>query len=189
MTAAARRGLRRAVLLAPAALFAAFALLVGFGPRRAPAPARPVSALVGRALPAFDLPGLDAAHPGLASADLRRGTVTMVNLFASWCLPCRAEAPRLAALAADGVPVHGIAVDDTPRALARFFGVHGDPFRRVGLDAGGRTMRRLGARGLPETLVVDGAGVVRYHHVGEIRDDDLVRVRDELARAAAPAAR
>lgn len=171
----------RFLRLAPLALIAALIGVALYGRPRGPQP--PVSPLVGKLAPAFVLPAYDPLHPGLASADLRMGTPTVVNLFASWCLPCRIEAPRLATLAREGAVVHGIAVRDTPEGLAAFFRNYGNPFRRIGLDRQGAATRQLQAQGLPETLVIDGRGIVRLHHLGEVRADDLPAIRRALREA------
>lgn len=173
---------RRVALFAPLLLFAVFVAVVIFGLGRS---GRETirSAMVGRPVPAFDLPGLDAANPGLASSDLAQGNVTLVNLFASWCLPCQAEAPQLGALEREGVVIHGVAVRDTRQDVAGFLGRFGDPFRRIGLDPRGRLQIDLGSSGVPETFVVDGAGVIRYQHIGAIGPQDLPAIRAAIARA------
>lgn len=174
---------RRFALFAPLLVFALFLGVVLYGLERGGN--REIrSALVGKPLPGFTLPGYGPRHPGLALADLKQGTPTLVNVFASWCLPCRVEAPQLAALAKEGVPVHGIAVRDTPQALALFFRNYGNPFRRIGMDGAGRVQIALGSAGVPETFVVDGAGVIRHQHIGVITDVDVPRLRSELAKAA-----
>ncbi len=174
--------LGRFALLAPLALFAAFLIVVGFGLRHDPHH-EVRSALIGHPAPAFDLPGYDATHPGLATADLAHGTVTVVNIFGSWCLPCRVEAPQLAALAAQGVVVHAIALNDTPDALATFFRNYGNPFRRIGMDSSGKTQIAWGSSGVPETFVIDGHGIVRSQHIGELRADEVPGFLAEIARA------
>lgn len=167
---------RRFAILVPLALLAALAiaLLTRNGDRSPPDPPQ-----IGKPVPAFDLPGLDAAHPGLSNADLRQGTVTLVNLFASWCLPCVAEAPQLKALADRGVVIHAIALRDEPANIQAFLKRHGDPFRRIALDPKGDMRRAFGASGLPETYLVDGDGIVRYRQIGDIRPED---VPDLIAR-------
>ena len=168
----AARGLGRAALLAPLVLFAAFLLVVGFGLRRDPH-YTVRSALIGKPAPPFDLPGYDATHPGLSNADLAHGGVSVVNVFGSWCIPCRVESPQLAALAKTGVPVHAIAVHDSADGLATFFRNYGNPYRRIGMDADGRAQIAWGSSGVPETFVVDGRGIVRAQHIGAVSDDDL----------------
>ncbi len=176
--------LRRFVLLAPLALLAALLIAIWArepaGPRQAPSP------MIDKPVPTFDLPGLDAAHPGLSSRDLRQGTVTLVNLFASWCLPCAAEAPQLKALADRGVVIHAIALRDEPAKVQAFLKRHGDPFRRIGLDPKGDLRRAFGASGLPETYVIDGNGVIRYRHVGDVRREDLPELLERIGKAHRP---
>lgn len=173
---------RRIALFAPLAVFAAFLVLVLYGLEREPDTAIR-SALIGKPAPAFDLPGYDATHPGLATSDLAQGSPTLVNVFASWCLPCRVEAPQLQALANRGIVVHGIAVRDSPDALARFFKTYGNPFRRIAMDPGGRVQIALGSAGVPETFVIDGAGIIRHQHIGDIRAEHIPGLIAELERA------
>jgi len=174
--------LGRFALLAPLALFAAFLIVVGFGLRHDPHH-EVRSALIGRPAPAFDLPGYDATHPGLSSTDLARGTVTVVNVFGSWCLPCRIESPQLAALTKEGVVVHGLAIHDTHDGLATFFRNYGNPFRRIGLDDSGKAQIAWGSSGVPETFVIDGHGIVRHQHIGEIHADDVPELMREIVKA------
>lgn len=172
---------RRLALLAPLTLFAAFLLVVLYGLRHDPKTIVR-SALIGHPVPAFDLPGYDATHPGLSSADLAHGTPTLVNVFASWCLPCRVESPQLKALVDRGVVVHAIAIRDTPGDLAVFFHNYGNAFRRIGMDNSGRTQIALGSSGVPETFLVDGRGVVRDQVVGEIRPEKVAELMAEIEK-------
>lgn len=178
----ARRRLKRIALFAPLALFIAFLLVASLNLGR-PQQQVIASRLVGAPMPDFALEGLSDLQPGLATSDLRRGTVTLVNLFASWCLPCIAEAPQLLALAEEGVVIHAIAIRDARPAISRFLARHGNPFRRIGLDPAGAAQIALGSSGVPETFVVDGAGIIRYQHIGEIRPEHLPRLRAEIAKA------
>lgn len=131
------------------------------------------SALIGQPLPEFTLqPGM-VGRPGLATADFRRGQPMVVNIFASWCIPCRAEARQLEALARRGIPLVGIAVRDRPEDLARFLSTFGDPFRAIGADVDRRVQLDIGSAGVPETFIVDGRGVIRYQHIGVISDTDV----------------
>ena len=175
---------RRLALLAPLVLFAAFLVVVIYGLKHDPKTVVR-SALIGHPVPAFDLPGYDATHPGLSSADLAHGNVTLVNVFASWCLPCRVESPQLKALADRGIVVHAIAIRDTPGDLAVFFHNYGNAFRRIGMDDAGKIQIAWGSSGVPETFVVDGRGIVRYQHVGEIRADQLPDLLAEIGKARA----
>jgi cytochrome c biogenesis protein CcmG/thiol:disulfide interchange protein DsbE len=135
-------------------------LYASLGPKP---PAALKTALLGRPAPQLALPPLDARTLGLEPADYRaRDGVTLVNLFASWCIPCREEAPALAALARDhGVRLIGIAYKDKPDAARAFLDEYGNPFARVGLDADGRAGIEWGISGVPETFIVDRHGIVR----------------------------
>ncbi len=132
-------------------------------------------------------PGINlAALPGtppLRYADLRAGHVTIVNLFASWCVPCRAEAAQLATLHRQGMALAGIAVRDTPGDAAAFLRATGSTFDRIGLDPHEAVQAALGSDGIPETWVVDGAGMVRARFRGDLHAADLPRVRAAVAAA------
>jgi cytochrome c biogenesis protein CcmG/thiol:disulfide interchange protein DsbE len=131
------------------------------------------SAMIGKDVPEFSLaPALDG-RPGLSATDLRSGQPHLVNIFASWCIPCRAEAGQLAELARRGIPVDGIAVRDRPQDLAAFLGSYGDPFRAIGADNDRRVQLALGSAGVPETFVIDGQGVIRHQHIGAIMESDI----------------
>jgi cytochrome c biogenesis protein CcmG/thiol:disulfide interchange protein DsbE len=131
------------------------------------------SGLIGRPVPEFRLAPAVAGRPGLASNTLRQGRPHLVNIFASWCLPCRIEAPQLDALARAGIPIDGIAVRDRPQDLARFLATYGDPFRAIGADTDRRVQMDLGSAGVPETFVIDGRGVIRHQHIGAITEGDM----------------
>jgi len=132
------------------------------------------SALIGRPVPTFDLPALPnlkaagKAVPGLATTDLK-GRVKLVNIFASWCAPCRAEHPVLMKLSEDTrFDVVGINYKDEPQNALRFLGALGNPFTNVGSDRKGRTAIEWGFYGIPETLLVDERGIIRHKVVGPI---------------------
>ncbi len=140
------------------------------------------SALIGKQVPHFDLPplpGLANSRPGFADQDLRQGQVTLVNVFASWCMPCHQETPLLLALAEnqnlakEGVKLVGIAYKDEPENTRRFLGQAGDPFSRIGIDEDGRTGIDFGVYGVPETFIVKGDGTIAYKFVGPISDQSL----------------
>ncbi|MSP66857.1 MAG: DsbE family thiol:disulfide interchange protein [Alphaproteobacteria bacterium] len=159
--------------LIPVAIFIALAggLYVGLDPDRNPK-AVP-SALIDQPVPEFALPPVEGRGLGLASADLR-GEVALVNVFASWCGPCRVEHPLLMDLAAKRVvAVHGINYKDQPKAAAEWLLRLGDPYTRTGADRDGRVSIDWGVYGVPETFVVDRAGRIRYKHVGPLQADDL----------------
>jgi cytochrome c biogenesis protein CcmG, thiol:disulfide interchange protein DsbE len=156
----------------PLLLFAGVFAVVAWALYR-PADRTVRSALVGKSLPAFTLPAAVPSKPGLASADLRPGRPYLLNIFASWCVPCIAEAPQLLRLQALGVPVQGVAVRDSAPALAAFLRRNGDPYGRVGLDTHGQVQLSLGSSGVPESFVVDGRGRIVLQHVGVIEAGDV----------------
>lgn len=171
----------RALWLLPLLLFTGLVVLMA-GNLGRPQQAVIRSHLVGKPVPEMALAGV-AGAPGLASADLKTGQPVLVNLFASWCLPCAVEAPQLKALQANGVVLHGIAIRDQPGDVQGFLGKHGNPFTRIGQDPGGRMLIAFGASGVPETYVVDGTGIIRYQHLGEIRAEHLAVLMAELEKA------
>src|SRR3546814_19704898 len=112
-------------------------------------------------VPQFDLSGEIAGRPGLDAGDLKTGRPVLVNVFASWCIPCVAEAPQLLAMKRQGAVIQAIAIRDTGEAVTRFLERHGDPFARIGFDPESRVQRAFGSGGVPETFVVAGKGVKR----------------------------
>lgn len=130
------------------------------------------SAMVGKPVPEFILP---SAFPGgrhLADEDLK-GHVSVVNVFASWCVPCQAEQPVLEKLGRDtGVPLYGINYKDQSADVDAWLEKHGNPFQAVGFDARGRVSIDWGVYGVPETFVVDKKGIIRLRHVGPVTPQD-----------------
>lgn len=126
------------------------------------------SALIGSPVPDFVLPPIEGRQDGLATADLR-GQVSLVNVWASWCVPCRAENPLLVELAMRGtVPIYGLNYKDKARDALAFLSELGDPFTRIGADTAGRVSIDWGIYGVPETYVIDAAGRIAYRQVGPI---------------------
>ncbi len=125
------------------------------------------SALIGAPAPETPLPPLEGvALPGL-EAGMFEGQVTVVNVWASWCAPCREEHPHLMALGDDPrVTVAGINYKDRPENARRFLGELGNPFDRIGVDGSGRAAIDWGVYGVPETFVVGRDGRIAYKHVG-----------------------
>ncbi len=152
-----RRLLYIAPLLAFAAVAAWFAVGLGRNPSKLP------SALINREIPAFNLPGIPGTDiPGFAS-DAVKGKVALVNMFASWCLPCRAEHPILLRLKREGrVAIHGINYKDTAADASKWLGALGNPYIAVGHDESGRVGIDFGVYGVPETYVIDRQGRIRY---------------------------
>ena len=135
------------------------------------------SALIGKPAPEFTLPPVPdltregAAVPGVARADLL-GKVSVVNIFASWCAPCRQEHPLLEELARSGrAQMVGINYKDKPENARRFLGSLGNPYERVGADDKGRAAIDWGVYGVPETFIVDEAGTIRYKFIGPLSPD------------------
>ena len=170
------------VIWAPLLVFVAFAGVIAWGLYK-PADRTIWSAMVGKPVPDFVLPAMIPGKPGVASADFRKGQPRLLNVFASWCVPCIAEAPQLMALRAAGVPIDAVAIKDTPADVTAFLRRNGDPYARIGSDPHSRVQLALGSSGVPETFVVDGRGIIVKQHVGDIRADDV----PELLRALADA--
>jgi cytochrome c biogenesis protein CcmG/thiol:disulfide interchange protein DsbE len=166
----------------PLALFVAFVLLVAIGLLR-PADRNVASTLIDRPLPQFALPAPLVGTPGLKSADFAHGGPKLLNIFASWCVPCRVESPQLAQLAAAGVPIDGISVRDRPDTLKAFLDENGNPYRHIGADDSGAVQLALGSSGVPETYVIDGKGRIRYQHIGEIRPEHVPMLLEKLKAA------
>lgn len=167
--------MKRLFLWLPLAVFAAFLVTVAFGLRK-PADTQIRSRMIGKPMPDFELQPAVASHPGLAAADLRKGAPRLVNVFASWCVPCKAEAPQLEALKRRGVPIDGVAIRDKSRDVAEFIAEWGDPFERIGSDPASKVQFALGSSGVPETFVVDGKGVIRHQHIGDIRPEQVAEL-------------
>lgn len=140
-------------------------------------PSEVPSTLLGKPVPEFTLPAVeDTGVPGFATADLRQGEVTVVNVWASWCVPCRQEHPLLEALAREsGAPIFGLNYKDSGDAAQRFLATLGNPFARVGADRDGRVSIDWGVYGVPETFVVDGEGKIVLKHVGAIDPESLTQ--------------
>ena len=141
------------------------------------------SRLAGKPVSEFALPPALPGKPGLASADLAKGQPRLLNVFASWCVPCIAEAPLLLQLRDRGVAIDAIAIRDRPEDVAAFLARHGDPFERIGSDDNSRVQLALGSSGVPESFVVDGRGIIRYQHVGPIEPADVPTILAQLEQA------
>lgn len=171
-----------AAMWLPLALFGAFFVLVIWGLVR-PADREVASAFIGKPLPQFTLEAAADGRPGLATADFRTGKPKLLNVFASWCVPCAVESPQLDALAKRGVEINGVAIRDRSTDVARFLATNGNPFTRIGKDDLSEVQLGIGSSGVPETFVIDGKGVIRYQHIGEIRAEDMDLILRKLAEA------
>lgn len=141
------------------------------------------SAMIGQPLPEFDLRAASADRPGLAVQDLRDGKPRLLNVFASWCIPCIAEAPQLEALRRQGADITAVAIRDKPADVARFLANYGNPYSRIGADDLSELQLAIGSSGVPETFVIDGQGIIRYQHIGDIRTSDVPILLQKLAEA------
>lgn len=169
---------RMALVLLPLVLFGALAALFFFR-LGAGDPSKLPSALIGRQAPDTSLPALDgltragAPVPGFDAA-LLRGKVSVVNVWASWCVPCHDEAPLLMEMAKDTrFQIVGLNYKDTPDNARRFLGRYGNPFSAIGADSNGRAAIEWGVYGVPETFVVARDGTIAYKLVGPISEDNL----------------
>ncbi len=156
-------------------------------------PAKLPSALIGKQAPKFALPAIEGASgAGFSDADLTQGKVTLVNVFASWCVPCREEHPILMQMAKDpklkelGVRLYGLNYKDDPQNARGFIAQYGDPYERIGADVKGRVGIDFGVYGVPETFVIRGDGAIAYKQIGPITQDAL---RDKLMPAIEAAAK
>jgi cytochrome c biogenesis protein CcmG/thiol:disulfide interchange protein DsbE len=171
------------LMLAPPLIFAGLAVLFFVGMQRSDPDQLP-SAIEGRAAPAVQVTALGSG-PELTDAMLRAPGVKLVNFWASWCAPCRAEHPVLKGLSAEGVTILGVNYKDKPEAALRFLKELGNPYAAIGADGSGRMGLDWGLYGVPETFVIDGTGKVILRHAGPITAGILQeRLRPALAGAA-----
>ena len=130
------------------------------------------SALINKPIPEFSLPPIDGK--GFSSADLRGNGVSVINVFASWCVPCRVEHPLIARLAALKVAtVYGLNFKDKPKKALKWLQEMGDPYAAHGSDPKGRVAIDFGVYGIPETFIIDNDGIIRYKYVGPINPGRL----------------
>ncbi|WP_324827900.1 DsbE family thiol:disulfide interchange protein [Qipengyuania zhejiangensis] len=141
------------------------------------------SGMIGQPLPYFDLPPAMDGAGGAASARFADGTPRLLNIWASWCLPCIAEAPHLERLKSQGVEIVGVAIRDRPEDVARFLARHGNPYSAIGRDDLSEVQLAIGSSGVPETFVIDGKGMIRYQHIGDVRADDVPLLLEKLQEA------
>ena len=174
--------MRRLWIWIPLALFLTFFGVVARSLMH-PATSTITSKMVGKPAPSFSLPGAADGILGLGSANLKDGKPKLVNIFASWCIPCAAEAPMLDMIARQGVDVEGIAIRDRPLDLARFLARNGNPYTRIGADVDSKVQIGFGSSGVPETFVVDGKGIIRHQHIGDIRAEDVPEILAALRAA------
>lgn len=171
----------------PTVVVVSLIVLLGYGLTRNPT--KLPSALIGESVPEFSLPTLVSERSVLTNEDLK-GQVTVINTWASWCLTCRAEHPRIAALTMrTGVPVVGLNYKDTRKAALQWLDHFGNPFAAVIFDKKGQLGFDLGVGAVPESFVVDSHGVIRHKVVGpitpKILNETLIPLLRHLQQEAA----
>jgi cytochrome c biogenesis protein CcmG/thiol:disulfide interchange protein DsbE len=164
----------------PIVIFAALILALAWALNRDPSTIP--SALIGQPVPQFNLPPVQGRALGLSSADLK-GEVSLVNVFASWCVECRAEHPLLLRMKEQGVlPIHGLNYKDSPDEAARWLNTFGDPYTRTGADLNGRVAIEWGVYGVPETFVITKDGHIAYKQIGALNPEVLEKAILPLIR-------
>lgn len=156
----------RPMMLAPPLIFVAIAVIFWVGMARENPDELP-SALTGKDAPPVEVTQLGQAQ-AFDDADLRAGGGRLVNFWASWCVPCRAEHPNLEKLAAQGVPIYGVNYKDKPGDALGFLEELGNPFTAMGADVNGKMALNWGVYGVPETYLIDGEGRIVLRHAGPI---------------------
>ena len=144
---------------------------------------RVVSRMIGQELPYFELPAALGDQGTVTSADFADGQPRLLNIWASWCPPCIAEAPHLETLREEGAVIVGIAIRDRDEDIARFLDRHGNPYAAIGRDDLSQVQIEMGASGVPETFVIDGRGRITYQHIGDVRARDVPILLAELDKA------
>ncbi|PKR59947.1 DsbE family thiol:disulfide interchange protein [Thalassospira lohafexi] len=136
------------------------------------------SVLIDKPAPDFSLPPLPGADKGLSRADLTKGKVSVLNVFASWCIPCRAEHPMIKRLSNEAdVPIFGLNYKEKdPQDGVKWLEELGNPYQAVGMDLSGRTGIDFGVYGVPETFIIDGQGQIKYKHIGPVTSEVLEKV-------------
>jgi cytochrome c biogenesis protein CcmG/thiol:disulfide interchange protein DsbE len=172
----------RPIYLIPLALFLFFAGVAGYQLTQPKMQTIP-SQMIEEPLPDFSLAPALENMPGASRSDFIGGEPRLLNIWASWCLPCIAEAPHLERLKEEGVEIIGIAVRDRPEAVADFLNRYGNPYTRVGADDISELMLEIGASGVPETYVIDAQGNIRYQHIGDVRANTVPLLLEQLENA------
>ena len=158
------------LMIAPPLIFVAFVALAAFGMFR-PDPEGLPSTLIGQQAPALPDKTL-RDFPAASTSDLKTGQVTLVNFWASWCPPCRAEHPTLLEMQRDGMAIVGVNFKDTERAATSYLTDDGNPFKGVAFDPQGRTAIDWGVTAPPETFIISGDGTVLFRFAGPLVGSD-----------------
>ncbi|HVZ68206.1 MAG TPA: DsbE family thiol:disulfide interchange protein [Rhizomicrobium sp.] len=163
--------MKRLIYIVPVLAFAVLAAVLFYQLSQPQTPGELPSALIGKPVPQRDLPALDAKSLGIGPRDFAKGKVTVVNVWASWCAPCREEAPALAQLSTNGeIQLFGAAYRDKPANARSFLDDVGNPFARIARMDGAAGID-WGVSGVPETFVIDGKGIVRARIAGALTED------------------
>jgi cytochrome c biogenesis protein CcmG/thiol:disulfide interchange protein DsbE len=173
--------MKRFWLWAPLAVFVIFFGVVASG-LYAPDDRNHPSKMIGKSLPAFALPVAASDRPALSSRDFT-GQPRLLNVFASWCVPCIGEAPLLTQLSQQGVIIEGIAIRDRPADVDRFLARNGNPYRAIGSDVDSSVQLAIGSSGVPETFVIDSKGIIRHQHIGAVTVEDVPTILAALKDA------
>lgn len=142
------------------------------------------STMIGEPLPEFNLRAASSMREGATTANFQDGTPKLLNIWASWCLPCIAEAPHLERLKQSGVEIIGIAIRDKQEDVDRFLNTYGNPYSRIGADDISAVQLAIGSSGVPETFVIDGQGKITYQHIGDVRERDVPMLLQKLEEAS-----
>lgn len=191
---APRKGVARyALALVPLVLFAGFAAVAGKMLYDQDINGRDISAipsaLIGKNAPSLNLPPLEGSNTAALTDAAMKGKLTLVNVFASWCVPCRQEHPILKELAKDSrITVVGINYKDRNDNALRFLGELGNPYKAIGVDPNGKAAIDWGVYGIPESYLVGPDGTILYKKVGPFDERSLTQdLLPAIAKAAAPA--
>jgi cytochrome c biogenesis protein CcmG/thiol:disulfide interchange protein DsbE len=176
--------MRRAAVFIPLAIF--LALAVVFFTRIGGDHSTVPSALINKTAPQLALPALEGANTPALDPASYKGNVTIVNVWASWCAPCRVEHPFLVRLAKDSrIRVAGINYKDQPANALKFLSQLGNPFVAIGVDTAGRAAIEWGVYGVPETFLVGRDGLIKFKQVGPITAENFPRLLVEIEKAVA----
>ncbi len=186
MAEATERPRSRLIFILPGLVFLGLAVLFAVQLFSGRNPAELPSVLINKPVPTFSLAPLEGLVangqpvPGFSNEDLK-GRVTVVNVWASWCGPCRQEHPLLVDLAKDpSIRVVGINQRDNPDNARRFLGALGNPYNAVGVDPNGRASIDWGVYGVPETFIVGPDGTIRHKHIGPLTPENFAGFRERL---------
>ena len=186
MAEAAAPSRSRLIFVLPALVFIGLTVLFAVQLTSGRNPAELPSVLINKPVPVFSLAPLEGLNaggkpvPGFSNEDLK-GRVTVVNVWASWCAPCRQEHPLLVDLAKDpSIRVVGINQKDKPENARRFLGALGNPYAAVGVDPNGRASIDWGVYGVPETFIVGPDGTIRHKHIGPLTPENISGFKEKL---------